>query len=68
MTREQIARKIEDLALQLEQLGTACTRQHFEEDDMEYRALLYLVGQFCQHSGFQLESFDIYIKPRNANE
>jgi len=65
MTREQISRKVEDLALQLEQLGSACTTAHFEENEEPARALLYLIGEFCRHSGFQLESFNIHLKPRD---
>ena len=65
MTREQISRKVEDLAQQLEQLGAECTTQHFDENNEKDRALLYHLGEFCRHAGFQLESFDIHVRPRD---
>ena len=62
MNREELIERVEDLAAQLQELGGDCTMHHFGEDTETYRALFYLIGEFCRHSGFQLDSFLIYLK------
>lgn len=62
MTREEITQKAKALADQMLEFGDACTMQHFEESDSELRAVLYLLGEFCRHSSFQISSFAIHTR------
>ena len=62
MTREEITTRVHDISEQLLALGDNCTSQHFEENEQEYRTVLYLLGEYCRHAGFQLGSFSIHTR------
>jgi len=62
MTRDEITTRAKEISEQLLSMGDICTLQHFEEDDAEYRAVLYLLGEYCRHTGFQLSSFSIHTR------
>ena len=62
MTREEISKKVQDLALQIRELGNTCNEQHYEETDSRLRATLYLLSQSLLRESFMMDSFNIYIE------
>lgn len=63
MSREEIAKKLNDLSSEMYALGRICTEQHFEENETFIREMFYVAGEFLKNTSFTMDSFADQINP-----